>query len=699
MRFQCPVCKECYEMDDARKGEIFCCVECGRDFVLGAAKKSSVKYYVIFSILAAAVASAVAFGLYAGSSKPAAEPAAAALSEFDRAKELIDNNDAAGFAKYLKTIPIDCRNPEGTTLLMYCVKKRDLEKVQLISSLGADIALVDNEKFNAACYAVLSNDLRILEVLIAKGAKIDDWENPLIGLAAEKGHAEILNFLLSTDPNPKLREYGTQELAIFRAIHNHRTLCARMLFNRYDLDITFDKNGNTPLLAAIQAKNIELVRLLQDYGVDLNVKSKAGDTAFLIAVKANSPEMIAAFSGRTIDYNQTNSAGVTVSMLAAMNVNLEILEKSLNENNVNVRDQEGKTALFYGCLSGNQSVLDFILSKNPEVNSPDLKTSPLFAALQSRNSYAVEKLLAKVGLKLNQQDGDGNDFFMYAAMTGDRGIFNLLFNRMKNRQGFDLFRANSQGKNIYDIAVAANASAVVEVLKPEMEKEYYAREVKPVLDNLVKAGTIAECKRALTRLGEFTGPLVGDRAKEQIAAVRKRLEDSIKRMSSAEIQKAIDAAKEDKYYESAIAALQKAIEGYPEAANLSEAQTYLAELRSKLKVEAERQARIKARKEKVEAMSQGELKTEIQTFINAWLNDMKTGVDTSSYWKSPTSASTFFSLKAWEIITPASYRSSFNTVIVQVESSTKGGTPIRKNWEVAITRNDEMEWKIISVTE
>lgn len=704
MILKCPKCKQSHEVDKNKEGEIFCCLECGQDFVIDSKKKSKVKLYIVLFLIFLLIICATIIGLVSCSQKSQITPKTGnkddkIISTFDQAKKVIETSDIITLAKYLKTINIDCQGPDGTSLLIYCTQRRDLEQVELLLDLGAKANTKDNKKLMAVHYAVLTNNVEILESLIAKGAAVDDWENPLIGIAAEKGHVETLNFLLSNMGNSELLEPGPQEKAIFRAIYNNQTRCARMLFNKYNLDNIRDKNGNTPLLAAISTKNIELVRLLQERNVDPNIKNTAGDSAFSIAVKSNSADLITAFSGSNVDYSQINTAGMTIPMLAAMNSNIDILQKSLNTDNINATNQEGKTVLFYGCLSGNNDIVDFILERKPDFNNSELKTSPLYAALQSKNCHAVEKLLEH-NIPLTLRDDNKNNFLMYSAMTGDETIFSLLLERMKRLQGFDLFEINKNNQNVYDIAVEANSPAIVQIIKPSMADIYYNTNVKPILNNLSKANTITDCKKALTRLDEFNLLYLNDKAKEQISETKQVLTNKIRSLSNTAISSAIESAKKDKYYESAIKILESAIASYPDASNISEAQNYLAEIRKNAQAEAERQAQINIKKKKIAAMSPAELKNEITGFINSWLNDMKLDKSTSSYWSSPILETTLYSVKSWEIISSSSdYSPNYNTITLQIESSTKGGFPIRKNWRLSISRNDDMEWKIMSFNE
>ena len=101
-------------------------------------------------------------------------------------------------------------------------------------------------------------------------------------------------------------------------------------------------------------------------------------------------------------------------------------------------------------------------------------------------------------------------------------------------------------------------------------------------------------------------------------------------------------------------------------------------------------------------MSEREIRREVTNFLNKWLTDMRLDKDTSSYWTNAYLAKTFFSVKSWQVIGVRDSWSAWeNTVIVQVDSSNKGGIPIRNNWKIVVRRNqdDDFQWKISSIIE
>ena len=163
---------------------------------------------------------------------------------------------------------------------------------------------------------------------------------------------------------------------------------------------------------------------------------------------------------------------------------------------------------------------------------------------------------------------------------------------------------------------------------------------------------------------------------------------------------AIQAAAKEKSNLRAIAILEAAIRENPNAQNLSQAKQRLESYQRKQRAWEAAEAEKKAKREKLRNMTQAEIKREVEALINKWLKAMQLSESTMQYWLSPLSTTTLFDLKSWEIVgAKGGWKPYSNEVRVLAESSTKGGFPIRRIWNVTLLRDDNLDWKILSMEE
>ena len=70
--------------------------------------------------------------------------------------------------------------------------------------------------------------------------------------------------------------------------------------------------------------------------------------------------------------------------------------------------------------------------------------------------------------------------------------------------------------------------------------------------------------------------------------------------------------------------------------------------------------------------------------VNSWLEAQQRGQDGNRFWAASTNKKRLYSIASWEIVSSSSY-----SVTVLVDSSTKGGIPIRKTWRVDFGLNKQ----------
>lgn len=105
-----------------------------------------------------------------------------------------------------------------------------------------------------------------------------------------------------------------------------------------------------------------------------------------------------------------------------------------------------------------------------------------------------------------------------------------------------------------------------------------------------------------------------------------------------------------------------------------------------------------------------ESKRKVMALITGWLESQKRGEWGIEYWKKPEFATRLYSVTDWEIVNAVDvlnrteltydiYNTTWICVTVRIDSSTKGGFPVKQHWTITVSREENTaEWKILDVT-
>lgn len=161
-----------------------------------------------------------------------------------------ENSLQAGQALIDKGANLDLQDPDGATALVIAIINAHYEFAEMLIAAGADPNLADSEPNMGPLYAVV--DMHRLAVGHGRGSP------PPVGL------------LTAVDIARSLLEHGADPNA---------ALTKSILTRTHTIGDTVLGEGATPMLRAAKSGDIEMVRLLVDYGADPFAKMPNGTTA------------------------------------------------------------------------------------------------------------------------------------------------------------------------------------------------------------------------------------------------------------------------------------------------------------------------------------------------------------------------------------------------------------------------------------
>ncbi len=263
--------------------------------------------------------------------------------------------------------------------------------------------------------------LRSLKLIESRGmfdvnSRSNNGGTPLLH-AVNRSKIEVVKWLIEQGADIMAIGGFDQSTAVNRAISNfndvdkqRRLECVKILLNAgADIDY-IDKDGDSPLSAAVRFGCFEIVKELVSRGADLNIVNTEGESLIHIAAKSKY-----AYDLCSVDNDKYTPE-------EALELRLSIIS-FLTENGVDIdASQEGNT-------------------------------SPLIAAILN-NDVDIFKVLTKCGADSNRVDTYGRTAAMMACRYGDFGFVNTLF--MRKKTGDIVLNIDIQGLNLIHYAALRN---------------------------------------------------------------------------------------------------------------------------------------------------------------------------------------------------------------------------------------------------
>lgn len=207
-----------------------------------------------------------------------------------------------------------------------------------------EIDVQDSMGRTALAWAAARNDSRAVVTLLRYGADpniIDVQISGALSNAAAQGHAACVKLLLDAgaDPDPPLPSGIKKGSPLNVAARNaNDALLVKIL-----LDFGADVNqagvdGKTALFHAAQKDDARLAILLLEYGAEINMSSSTGDTPLTTAITHNSHHVLQLFLERWHEYSECpRLKGPHLLNITALYADLKTIDILANTNHFRLR--------------------------------------------------------------------------------------------------------------------------------------------------------------------------------------------------------------------------------------------------------------------------------------------------------------------------------------------------------------------------
>jgi len=184
---------------------------------------------------------------------------------------------------------------------------------------------------------------------------------------------------------------------------------------------------------------------------------------FLNAVKNGNSRGVAQWLKRGIDANTVDPAGQTVLHLAARAGALEVVRVLVDARvNIDRRNANGETAIMLAALGGHRSVVEFLISKEAQINQPGW-TALLYAA--TNGHLEIIKILIENHAYIDSSPDNGLTSMMMAARGGHLSVVQFLL-----EEGADASLKNDRGETALDWAQQSRNTDIAALISAKLKK-------------------------------------------------------------------------------------------------------------------------------------------------------------------------------------------------------------------------------------
>jgi ankyrin repeat protein len=278
--------------------------------------------------------------------------------------------------------------------------------------------------------AVKSNNIKEAKLLLDKGANPnaydDDSDNVLIN-ATLFASADCMKLLLQNKANPRLKnKYGETPLMLCTTDLDKMKLLLNYGANIND---TSQSGNNALMIACIAGSSYTNVKWLIDNGANVKAKRWGGETALMRAVQYCDTMTIHLLLSKGFDID-AHPWGNTPLMYAARSANWQAIFCLLNNGaDANIPDPNNTTILLWAAEQNNLEAVKVLVKKTKNINTVDSITgmTPLiWAAYNEHDNPQIIQTLLDNGALINIKDKHGETALSWAMKKGNTATVALL---------------------------------------------------------------------------------------------------------------------------------------------------------------------------------------------------------------------------------------------------------------------------------
>lgn len=197
----------------------------------------------------------------------------------------------------------------------------------------------------------------------------------------------------------------------------------RAMIDNFDDTEILDEEGNTALIYAVMAGNLESALTLTSLGANVNAQNYNGVSALYAATKMGRIDLVKLMLARQADPNLADKNDTTPLMLACAldfsNIAYMLIKKGANPDK---RMKDGNSAMHLAASKNNAASLNVLITNGADIEIRNFKSgTPLMmaAALGQDKSVAI---LINAGADISKKNAKGQDIIELASKSGNKSV-------------------------------------------------------------------------------------------------------------------------------------------------------------------------------------------------------------------------------------------------------------------------------------
>ncbi|XP_025833800.1 serine/threonine-protein phosphatase 6 regulatory ankyrin repeat subunit A [Agrilus planipennis] len=305
------------------------------------------------------------------------------------------------------------------TPLMYAVKDNKTSLIERLIELGADVTARNNDNYNALHLAAMYSREDVVKLLLTKKG-VDPYstggsrQQTAVHLVASRqtgtATAILRALLAAAGKDIRLKTDGKGKIPLLLAVEaGNQSMCRELLGSLTGEQLKFaSASGDCALHIAARKRDIDMVRILVDYGTSADMQNGDGQTALHIAAAEGDEALVKYFYGVRASASITDKQDRTPMHLAAENGHASIIELLADKFKASIfeRTKDGSTLMHIASLHGHADCAMMLFKKGVYLHMPNKDGArSIHTAARYGHVGIINKLLEK-GEKVDVRTND-----------------------------------------------------------------------------------------------------------------------------------------------------------------------------------------------------------------------------------------------------------------------------------------------------